>query len=313
MQDMTLLPLSHAARAQLDALMDEEVGAWRCELDWDYTPVKEVLVNFMDQNLLPGYVACNHDMALGYTYFLTHRNKGVIGTLYASRQGNSQDIADQILSTAIESLIDQKQIARIEAQIFPFHRLQLHSVFAGYAFRDYPRAYLELELARYRPGPDHGRKASIEHWDQARLAQAAAIVKKSYEREIDSLICEDYCSLAGCEGYLRSLVANPGCGTFLPKASFMGYDDQRRPSGFVLTSRISPLGAMIPQISILPAHQGCGLGRALMDKALSYLKLSGFQKVSLTVTRDNLRALEWYQRLGFRVRKEFSAYIWQRS
>ena len=35
--------------------------------------------------------------------------------------------------------------------------------------------------------------------------------------------------------------------------------------------------------------------------------------VSLTVTKKNRRAFEWYQRLGFRVKKEFGAYVWQRS
>jgi len=41
------------------------------------------------------------------------------------------------------------------------------------------------------------------------------------------------------------------------------------------------------------------------------LKAMGFLTVSLTVTKKNKRAFEWYQRLGFRVRKEFGAYVWE--
>jgi ribosomal protein S18 acetylase RimI-like enzyme len=32
----------------------------------------------------------------------------------------------------------------------------------------------------------------------------------------------------------------------------------------------------------------------------------------LTVTEENLRAFEWYQRLGFKMHKEFGAYVWHR-
>ena len=70
---------------------------------------------------------------------------------------------------------------------------------------------------------------------------------------------------------------------------------------------------MIPQISIHPGYQGHGLGIALMERALLQFRKQGFRTVSLTVTKKNCRAFEWYQRLGFKVRKEFGAYVWERS
>ncbi len=313
MPNLTLLPLSHAERKQVMALMDEEVRAWRSELGWDYSPVKQVLISFMDQNLLPGYVACDGEKALGYGYFLIHRNKGVIGTLYVSECESAQEVANRILAKSIEALIDQSKIERIESQLFPFHRLSLSSPFLHQGFANYPRVYLELDLVSYHPDLDSVQDGAISQWDSRFVTQAAWIVQKSYEKELDAVICEDYCTVAGCEGYLRSLLANPGCGVFIPEASFMGWDHGGKPNGFVLTSCISKAGAMIPQISILPTYQGLGLGGALMGKTLRTLKAAGYRKVSLTVTRENTRALEWYQRLGFRVRKDFCAYIWQRA
>jgi len=70
---------------------------------------------------------------------------------------------------------------------------------------------------------------------------------------------------------------------------------------------------MIPQISILPTHQGRGLGTALMQMANHGLRSAGFRAVRLTVTRQNRRACEWYQRLGFTVRRDFGAYVWQQA
>jgi ribosomal protein S18 acetylase RimI-like enzyme len=49
-----------------------------------------------------------------------------------------------------------------------------------------------------------------------------------------------------------------------------------------------------------------------MNRAFAQLKALGCHTVSLTVTKENLRAFEWYQRLGFKMRKEFGAYVWQR-
>jgi ribosomal protein S18 acetylase RimI-like enzyme len=134
----------------------------------------------------------------------------------------------------------------------------------------------------------------------------------SYRGQTDAEICEDYRTKAGCENYLRSLVENPGCGVFMPETSFMGLDAQGFPCGFVISCRIAGGAAMIPQIAVHPSYQGRGLGNVLVNRAFEQLKASGFHTVSLTVTKKNWRAFDWYQRLGFKIRKEFGAYVWER-
>ena len=69
---------------------------------------------------------------------------------------------------------------------------------------------------------------------------------------------------------------------------------------------------MIPQIAVHPSYQGRGLGNILMSRSFEQLRSLGMQSVSLTVTQKNRRAFDWYTRLGFRMRKEFGAYVWQR-
>jgi ribosomal protein S18 acetylase RimI-like enzyme len=69
---------------------------------------------------------------------------------------------------------------------------------------------------------------------------------------------------------------------------------------------------MIPQIAVHPSYQGRDLGNALMNYAFGRLKAMNFHTASLTVTKKNRRAFDWYQRLGFKIRKEFGAYVWER-
>ena len=58
--------------------------------------------------------------------------------------------------------------------------------------------------------------------------------------------------------------------------------------------------------------QGQGLGEVLMTSALAAFRREGLNTASLSVTFDNRRAYGLYQRLGFRLRKEFAAHAWVR-
>lgn len=313
MPNLKLVPISQADKQMLSALMDEEERAWFSELAWDYSPIREILTSFIFQNLLPGYLALKGSCAVGYGYYLTHQSKGIIGTVFAPRSDSQQDAVDQLLAQMITSLKELQHISRIEAQILPFHNLNLTTCFSRQGFECHPRHFLELDLQVPLRQKEPTSLDRIVPWEPSHLYGAAEVAWQSYKDQADAVICEDYCSVAGCENYLRSLVENPGCGTFLPDVSLTGLNNRGIPCGFILCSRTSAFAGMIPQIAILPSHQGRGLGSALMYRALSRLKTLGMRTVSLTVTEKNRRALEWYQRIGFRTRKEFAAYVWLRG
>jgi ribosomal protein S18 acetylase RimI-like enzyme len=98
----------------------------------------------------------------------------------------------------------------------------------------------------------------------------------------------------------------------MPEASFLALDGEGAPCGFIICCRIAGSAAIIPQIAVHPSHQGKRLGNIFMNRTFAQLKSIGFRTVSLTVTQKNSRALNWYQRLGFKIRKEFGAYVWER-
>jgi ribosomal protein S18 acetylase RimI-like enzyme len=282
--------------------MLEEEKAWFSDLSWDYSQIRGILISFAKQKLLPGYVAIGGNRAVGYTYFLVNQAKGIIGSLYASPGDGAQEAVENLVSLAISSLKDTRNITRVEAQIMPFHHLDLTGPFTRQGFSIYPRCYLELDLGAC-PDAEVPFTGKIIPWTSLYLDGAAEMNMLSYQNQTDAEICESY---------LRSLVENPGCGTLLPEASFMALDAQGSTSGIILSSRISDGAAMIPQIAVHPLHQGRGLGNSLMRRALSRLKALEFSTVGLTVTKENRRAYDWYHRLGFKPRKDFGAYVWQR-
>jgi ribosomal protein S18 acetylase RimI-like enzyme len=312
MHDLHFFPISCTDFSLLSRLMKEEENAWMQQLGWDYAPVREILESFMEQKLLPGYVAILEKKAAGYIYFLTNGNKGMLGNVYVKRSDHSEEISDALLSLGISGLRELPRIQRVEAQIMPFNDLSFTEIFIRKGFQYYPRSYLTMDMASFSiPETDSGIK--IVPWNDSFLLPTAEIILSSYKNQPDADICSDYSTLSGCESYLRSIMNNPGCGFFMPEASCMALDENKVPCGFVLGSRISKGTGMIPQIAVKPDYRGRKLGHALMARCLNFFKSRDFRKVTLTVTNDNRTAYQWYCRLGFSVSKEFGAFSWTRG
>jgi ribosomal protein S18 acetylase RimI-like enzyme len=312
MFDLKYLPISYSDPSILSSLMEEEEKAWMSDLGWDYSPISRILASFIRQNLLPGYVAVHKNEAVGYTYFLMNRSKGIIGAIYVKPTEHSREITDKLLSLTISGLKDSPRIRRVEAQIMPFNDIDIKEIFTRNGFRYFPRLYLSMNLDTGFRRQISSSPATMVRWDSSLLPQTADILLKSYLNQTDAVICADYRTASGCESYLRSILENPGCGVFMPEASFMGLDERNEPCGFIIGCRLSEGVGMIPQIAVHPSCQGKKLGNALMHKALEEFRKLGFQKISLTVTPENQKAYDWYSRLGFKARKSFGAFVWER-
>jgi ribosomal protein S18 acetylase RimI-like enzyme len=281
----------------------------------------------MREKILPGYVAfTGGKYPAGYIFFLVNRAKGSIGALYMSPTAHpdkAQEIADNLVEFSIVCLQDSGDIHRIEAQIFPFHGQNYERIFGKYGFYHYPRLYLvrNLDADFTANWGDHPRSPvnipasnlKIISWDSAIIGRAAATTAACYKEQPDYEVFEDYHTQSNCENYLHGLLTNPGCGVFMPDASYMCLDENGKPRGFIICSRISDGRALIPQIVTHPAWQGRGLGAALMSRCMRQLQAMNFHSLSLVVTVENSRACEWYRRIGFQPRREFGAFIWNRG
>lgn len=53
-------------------------------------------------------------------------------------------------------------------------------------------------------------------------------------------------------------------------------------------------------VAVQPELQGSGMGRRIMQAAEDWLRARGIWKLNLLVRADNLKVIEFYQRLGYR-------------
>ena len=221
MAGLRVVPVSRVDLESLLPLFEEEGAAWLAELRWDYSPIRQILVSLARRRLLPGYAALDRaHRAVAYSYFLVTGSKGVIGALYASRDLPPEEPLDRLLALTVDGMKETSAIRRVEAQIMPFHRRDPTEEFLRRDFRHYPRHVLERPLA---PGDENHAPAAaaIIPWVPSRLEDAGEMTLAAYREQTDAEICADYGTRGGCVAYLRSLVGNPGCGIFMPEASFM--------------------------------------------------------------------------------------------
>jgi len=86
-----------------------------------------------------------------------------------------------------------------------------------------------------------------------------------------------------------------------PDGVFVSVDSAGSIVGYVTTrlSRDSGIG-WIPNLAVDPAHQGQGLGRALLEHAVNFFRESGMQVAKIETLEQNPVGQQLYPSLGFR-------------
>jgi ribosomal protein S18 acetylase RimI-like enzyme len=181
-------------------------------------------------------------------------------------------------------------------------------------FRLYTRQFMLLDLQLSgEPSPGASAGMRLDRWHDRFFDPCAKLIYLSYANHVDGEINDQYRSRSGALRFLKNIILLPGCGQFVPSASFLlrqaGGDEL---IGAVLTSEVSPGVGHTTQICVLPGYQGHGLGRMLMNTAIDTLRSMKFKELTLTVTADNKTAVQLYEKLGFRTIKSFTAGVWPR-
>jgi ribosomal protein S18 acetylase RimI-like enzyme len=85
-----------------------------------------------------------------------------------------------------------------------------------------------------------------------------------------------------------------------PDGVFVAEDGAGRVVGYV-TTRLNPLSGIgwIPNLAVDPAHQGAGVGRALLNHALDFFRRSGMQVAKIETLDQNPIGQKLYPTLGF--------------
>jgi ribosomal protein S18 acetylase RimI-like enzyme len=237
--------------------------------------------------------------------------KGLIGGLFVAPHASEPEITRTLLQDMLETLWATPRIERVEAQLMPFGT-SLESVKLSRQFRLHLRQFMLLDLASASlKAPALSPGLRLDPWSDRAFEPCARLIQLAYANHVDGEINDQYCSESGGMKFLRNIVILPGCGQFLPEASFLLRPATHdRPIGMVLTSCVSEGVGHTTQICVMPGHHGHGLGRYLMESAVRALRARQFHTLSLTVTSSNRAAVRLYESLGFRAIKTFAAGVW---
>jgi ribosomal protein S18 acetylase RimI-like enzyme len=314
---LELLDLRHFSARQLRPLLEAEARQWEQRLRWNYRSSTELLLQYLDSRILPGFVAVDRGKISGYTFCVYEGHKAVVGDAYAVAGGAEQSlqITETLMRRLIELLLNSPNIGRIESQLLLYDAGTLDRAFLDTGFEPHPRLFMEYDLHGYSgSAPRLSDDVEIIPWSSIYYQVAAELIHAAYAGHIDAKINDQYCSLHGSLRFLHNIVRFPGCGVFEGEQSWLLRDRASgRLVGMVLCSRVATDVAHITQLCVAPSHRGRGLGQALLHHAMRSLSRAGTAAITLTVTEANRQAVGLYQAAGFGIRHRFDAMVLERE
>lgn len=316
---LELLDLRHFPARQLRPLLEAEARQWEERLRWNYRSSTELLLQYLDSRILPGFVAVDRGKISGYTFCVYEGHKAVVGDAYALAGDAEQSlqITEILMRRLIELLLNSPNIGRIESQLLLYDAGVLNRAFLDAGFEAHPRLFMEYDLHGYpdgRPALHLSADVEVVPWSSIYYQVAAELIHEAYAGHIDATINDQYCSLHGSLRFLHNIVRFPGCGVFEAEQSWLLRDRATgRLVGMVLCSRVATDVAHITQLCVAPSHRGRGLGQALLHHVMQRLASTGTAAITLTVTEANRQAVELYQAAGFGIRHRFDAMVLERE
>jgi ribosomal protein S18 acetylase RimI-like enzyme len=306
--------LRHYSAQQLRPMLLEEAALWEERLRWEYRDSIELLLQYLDSRVLPGFAAVLHGQVIGYTFCVFEGSKAVIGDVYVARDVDPEwHLADVLLSNLIEVASASPNVDRIESQMLLYEAGELVEPFLRAGFTNFPRLYQERNL-RGPSGlaPKRALPSTLEvhPWTPAAYQPAAELIQAAYAGHLDAQINDQYRTLHGSLRFLHNIIRFPGCGVFDPAASWLLRDRRSQALvGVALCSRIGSELAHITQLCVAPEYRGKGLGRTLLDHCMNRLEALHYGAITLTVSEQNEPALRLYLDAGFRTRHRFDAMV----
>jgi ribosomal protein S18 acetylase RimI-like enzyme len=316
---LEILDLRHFSAASLRPLLEAESRQWSERLEWDYRASADLLLQYLDSRVLPGYVAIENGRVAGYLFCVYEEHKAVIGDVFAIASQNSEtsatDIELRLLENLIELLQNSPGVDRIESQLLLHPHGQHAKAFRAAGFEIYRRLFMRLDLNSSAITAETPLPAgiSMRPWHEDDFSAAAHLISSSYQDHLDSHINDQYRTVAGSLRFLHNIVRFPGCGLFdHPASRVLVRTGSNEIVAILLCSRVREDVAHITQLCVANAERGRGLGRILIENCAAHMRSRGFCALTLTVTEANENAVALYRHAGFEVKHTFDAMLWEK-
>ncbi len=319
--ELEILDVRHFTARQLRPLLEQEAALWQQRLRWEYQGATELLLQYLDSRILPGFVALDRGRICGYTFCVYEGAKAVIGDAFAVHNSahSAVETTHELLRQLLQVLRHAPDVDRIESQLLLYDTGVIAPPFAGLAFETYRRLFMEADLRPSRNRHFTLRPAiptflDLQRWIPTDYNPAADIIHAAYAGHIDAAINDQYRTLQGSLRFLHNIVRFPGCGAFDPRSSWTLRDRRNGAlAALVLCSRVRSDTAHITQLCVAPSYRGLRLGAFLLHQALEDLAAGTLEAVTLTVTEANQPAVDLYRKAGFLTRHIFDAHVLEKS
>ena len=315
-----ILDLRHFSAAMLRSVLDAEGQIWKERLRWDYRASARLLMQYLDNRMLPGFAAVAAEQVIGYVFCVYEETKAVIGDVFAMdhlqlHRGQAHKLEELLLKHLLELLVNSPQVERIESQLL-LHPTGSHSqVFREAGFEVFKRLFMVqlLEGLWNAPQPKLPSELELRSWRDEDLTPAARLICDAYRDHPDSLINDQYRTVHGSMRFLNNIVRYSGCGTFSnPASHVVVHRTNREFVALVLGSRVSLESGHITQLCVHPSYRRHGLARMLLAMAGFHFMRQGATEISLTVTEANQQAIDLYLSEGYSCTHRFDAAVWER-
>jgi ribosomal protein S18 acetylase RimI-like enzyme len=306
-------PLRDLSLRELGALLDEEAAHWETELHWDFSTVRAAVGGGIQRGTLAGRALTDDARAVAYSYYLVDVGRTIVGSIFAGRAHRGEGLEERLAASVIGDARADRRCGRLECQTLFCTAPGVNARFAEADFTSRPRHYMVLDLHRSFPEGEPHLPAGFRFRPvrRADLHAAAEIVYRSHVGSLDAALNLTYATPSSCRSFVDTLVLRAGCGRFDSEASRL-VEGPKGAAGVLLASRLAGTNGHVCQVSVIPEAQGRGFGRALMLTALRAFDRQGLATATLSVTSENEPAHRLYERLGFRVHREFAAHAWLR-
>jgi ribosomal protein S18 acetylase RimI-like enzyme len=313
---LEILDLRHFSASSLRPVLEEESRVWSERLRWDYRSSADLLLQYLDSHVLPGYVAVENGRISGYAFCVYEDHKAIIGDVF-SLSGFAADVEGQLLRHLVELLQHSPGIDRVECQLL-LHPHGLHAeIFRQAGFKIFRRLFMELDLPSFEartPRLHLPEGLALHTWRENDFHAAGYLIAEAYDGHLDSFINDQYRSVGGSMRFLHNIVRFPGCGLFDPPSSrTITRTGDGSLAGVLLCSRVRDDVGHVTQVCVAKEQRNRGLGALLIEECAESLRARGFRGLTLTVTEENRSAVELYRRVGFVEKHSFDAMVWDRA